>query len=1323
MSCREKYNIAPFAGQNFSTWAFRLRTILKDHEVESAINIKDYLAEGAGNNVKNDARAQALIVATVADTHLEYLRDRKTAYEMFANLEANFKQRSVRSKLFLRRTLSEIKYHEGGSLKDHMVSMEMIFSQLKDAGSEVSEEEKVNYILLSMPKSYEGIITALETVADLKLDFVKNRLLGEEEKKNRGKECFSGERNRQCAFLCFTCGKPGHKKFQCWQNKHQQSGNFSRSQVNWRGGGRSNSRGGRSNARGRGRAFVAAEAEVRVQGVRNEQKDDSAVAFMSDCQAASNEECKGEPLTWCIDSGCSNHLVNSRRVFSTYDVLEKPQKIYSAKNGVELEAIGIGSIEAICKFTKCKVTIKNVLHVPDVRKNLLSVSKMEDNNLKVVFTKGRVEAYSENKLLLVGNKKGTLYHVDMYVNLNNSVCNYSGVSEKSENLVKLWHRRYGHLGYENLKLLSKDKLVHGLENLKNFDINNKHCEPCILGKITRKPFNKKGYRAKRPLELVHTDVCGPISPVTWDGHSFFVTFIDDYTHFVIVYLLKHKSEVVSVFKNYYNLVTNHFGQKISKLRSDNGGEYINHEMKRFCSDNGILMQTTVPYNPESNGVAERMNRTLVDKARTILIDSKLPKDLWGEAIYFSAYVTNRSPTVSVEVTPSELWEKRKPNVQHLRAFGSIAYAHVPKQIRTKLEPKGRKLIMVGYAPSGYRLWDADKQKVIIERNVLFFEDDVEKYVTVDAFKSFNDKDRENSLTKTEPSEGPSSTLENGEISFNESSENITNKAVEGALDEVVAIRNSKRSVIRPKYLNDYVTEFSDDGILMAMLADSCNVPKTYGDIQYREDRDLWYKAVDEELSSLKENNTWEVTEKPAQGNIIDCKWVFSKKKLNNSELMKARLVARGFQQEGDFTDIYSPVLKLHTLRILLSIAVQRDYVVHQMDVKGAFLYGDIEQTVYLKPPLGVQVDKNCVLKLNKSLYGLKSSPKCWYEKFYEVMKKFKFQRSVNDYCLYIKDDLYVLVYVDDLLILSNNMSKIDWIKNVLKSEFKMKDMGSRNLKYLGININQCEECLFIDQKDYLESVLLKFGMSDSKPVGTPMDVNLKFDDSDHVIDYSLEHKCRSCIGSLMYAVVGTRPDLCASVSYLSRYQSKPSEKLWQCLKRILRYVKGTINYKLKFVKSKASEPLVCYADSDFARDNDRKSTSGCLLKVYSNPVVWRSKKQSTVALSTTEAEFIALCEATCVACWAKKLLAELNVDCKSTVIYEDNLSTIKAFHNADQKRLKHIDVKYHFVKHKLETGDFIIKYVPTHEQLADVFTKPLNKDLFQFLLKNIGICM
>lgn len=239
-------------------------------------------------------------------------------------------------------------------------------------------------------------------------------------------------------------------------------------------------------------------------------------------------------------------------------------------------------------------------------------------------------------------------------------------------------------------------------------------------------------------------------------------------------------------------------------------------------------------------------------------------------------------------------------------------------------------------------------------------------------------------------------------------------------------------------------------------------------------------------------------------------------------------------------------------------------------------------------------------------------------------------------------------------------------------------------------------------------------------VDTPMEVNFKLDETCK-IDQSYERKCRSLVGSLMYATVGTRPDLTMSVYYLSRFQSKPSETLWKSLKRILRYIKGTLNYTLLYTKDYDSLPLIGYADANWARDSDRKSTSGYLFKVYNNSVVWRSKKQTMVALSTTDAEFVSLCEATVEACWIKKLLLDLGIKINTITIFEDNQSTIRSVKNHEQKKLKHMDIKFQFVKHKVEQGVINVEYICTRRQIADIFTKPLCKNLFRFFINEIGL--
>lgn len=274
------------------------------------------------------------------------------------------------------------------------------------------------------------------------------------------------------------------------------------------------------------------------------------------------------------------------------------------------------------------------------------------------------------------------------------------------------------------------------------------------------------------------------------------------------------------------------------------------------------------------------------------------------------------------------------------------------------------------------------------------------------------------------------------------------------------------------------------------------------------------KTINEELKNLAENQTWKIVPKPEKENLLDSKWVFTKKNVEGKEICKARLVVRGFQQKEHLEDTYSPVLKLQTLRILLSIASCRKYHIHQMDVKGAFLYGKMNEDVYLLPPEGIEVPKGRVLKLVKSLYGLKKSPKYWYEKFNSTITEYGFRRSENDYCLFIMKNMYLLLYVDDLLILGSSLQEIKNLKEFLSTQFKMKDMGCENLMYLGISINKQSGKILINQRKYLQSILKKFNMENCKGSNTPMDVNIKLNE-DSIIDMKYEMQCRSLIGSLM----------------------------------------------------------------------------------------------------------------------------------------------------------------------------------------------------------------
>lgn len=361
--------------------------------------------------------------------------------------------------------------------------------------------------------------------------------------------------------------------------------------------------------------------------------------------------------------------------------------------------------------------------------------------------------------------------------------------------------------------------------------------------------------------------------------------------------------------------------------------------------------------------------------------------------------------------------------------------------------------------------------------------------------------------------------------------------------------------------------------------------------------------------------------------VIECKWVYKKKRdeTGNISSYKARLVARGFQQIGNYNDdIYSPVAKLTSVRIFLAFCNNFNFKVNQLDVCSAFLNGDIDDDVYIVLPKGFDKNEGKFAKLKKSLYGLKSSPKNWYKRFHDLMMSLNFKRSQNEYCIYIKCtdtfSIIILLYVDDLLIAGSSELEVNNIKRVLNQNFKMKDLGSIK-HFLGMFISQDleENTIIINQTVYIKNILKTFDMQNSKPINTPMEGNFRHDDlkRDNNIseNQDIENKCRKAIGALMYAMLCSRPDLCISINILSRYQSCASLHLWHAIKRVLRYLQNTINVSLVFRKTDVKYIIEGYADADWAGDRvDRKSTSGYIFKVFGCTVSWCSKKQASVAL-------------------------------------------------------------------------------------------------------------
>ena len=502
----------------------------------------------------------------------------------------------------------------------------------------------------------------------------------------------------------------------------------------------------------------------------------------------------------------------------------------------------------------------------------------------------------------------------------------------------------------------------------------------------------------------------------------------------------------------------------------------------------------------------------------------------------------------------------------------------------------------------------------------------------------------------------------------------------------------------------------------------------------------WKEAFDAEYSSLINNETWELVPPPLDANIVGSKWVLKVKRDANGNInrYKARLVAQGYSQvKGvDYDEVFSPVARNTSVRSLLALANAHDLEIHQMDVKTAFLNGSLDCEIYMSQPEGfVDPDRpNHVCKLKKSIYGLKQSARCWNTTLDEYLKSVGYHKSNADGCIYVKSvkeandriSFVILgVYVDDIIPVSNNPVLLKAEKAALCERFEMVDQGEIHY-LLGMSIKRNRECrtLTISQTNYVEKVLRKFGMENCKPIATPLELGRKFQQLSQGDEPFNVQTYQQAIGCLTYMSTATRPDIAAAVGVLSQYMSRPSKDHWIGVKRVLRYLKGTLMYGLKFSAHEEEPELFGYSDADWAGDVDtRRSTSGYVFQIGSSTVSWSSKKQTTVAKSSTEAEYVALSSATQEAVWLRSLMRDFGRQMDApTTIYEDNQGAIELAKNAKyHNRTKHIDICHHFVRERVVSNEIQVIYCPTGDMIADIMTKGLAKLTFEKLRDLLGV--
>ena len=527
-------------------------------------------------------------------------------------------------------------------------------------------------------------------------------------------------------------------------------------------------------------------------------------------------------------------------------------------------------------------------------------------------------------------------------------------------------------------------------------------------------------------------------------------------------------------------------------------------------------------------------------------------------------------------------------------------------------------------------------------------------------------------------------------------------------------------------------------------------PTSFSEAMNSENAEEWKRASDKEFKSLIDNKTWIKCKLPEGRKAIGCKWVF-KVKVNKSgevERYKARLVAKGYsQKEGiDYKETFAPVLKYKSLRILLAIAAIKDLEVKQMDVETAFLNATMKEEVYMEQPEGFHDGhKNNVLKLEKTLYGTKQAPHEWNNTLNTVLLTLKYVRCLSDTCTYVKMSrkglpIIIAVFVDDILILFHKQDEAEWLSDKQKfmNEFKTKDMDDAEW-ILGIRVirDRDRKIIKLDHEVQIDKTLSTFGMSDCNPVSIPYDKN-KFSitqcPTTQEEKYSMEKiPYKSIVGALQYISLSIRPDISYIVNQLSRYLVNPGEIHWIAAKRVLRYLKGTKEMSLLFKDNSnddADPTMNCnninvevFCDADFGGDiDDRKSTTGVIIKINNNTIIWFSKKQSTVSLSTAEAEYIAIATATQELLWINQYLIEIGYKEKNSIpiIRTDNQAAKQiASNDTLHSRSKHIDIRYHFIRQLVQEQQVKIEYISTKEQQGDINTKRLDVSSFRRLRNKI----
>ena len=1425
----------------------------------------------------DDEAVKHLIMNSISDKMFNRIKAGTNAKAWWDELKKICEGRSRDLRIDIDRKLRNTSCRDDDDVRAHFAKLTNYREQLASMGETISNEHFANTLLGSLPTCYDMRITAITTNADetgnplvpekivkLITDDYDKRMLRKGTNSKTDDQAFtaSTQKRDHRDLECFNCKKKGHIKANCWA----------------KGGGKEGQRPQRKSAKSKEKEKSSDKDTAAIASDKNEDIESwAAIVAEEDLSSIGMPEIKSESdqdeISWTsedtdeadsllaeegdlaqstddyeswaliestsddedatfseeitdtaastttsgdtpreaelYDSGASRHISPFRQRFTTYRPIT-PRPISTADKRI-FYAVGIGDlhIEVPNGAKTTPILLKDTLHAPEIGLTVVSIGQ--------IASSGHTVAFKGNECLIQNKKDIIIGKIPVSANGTYKVEHeYANAATLEQVDILTLHRRLGHISAEAIRNLIRANAVTGIQLLN--PQSSFICNSCHYAKTTRKPISKE--RRSSPAQAfgdeIHSDLWGPSPVSTIGGRKYYVTFTDDYSRYSTLELLRSKDETFGAYKAYTAWAKTQHGAQIKRLRSDRGGEYTSNEFTKFLQEQGTERRLTTHDTPQHNGVAESLNRRLVERVRAILHHADLPKNLWGEAILFAVWLKNRTSTKALgNVTPYEKLYGNKPNLAGVPEWGQAVWVHSSQG--SKLDARANEARWVGYdrdSTHAHRIYWPKKHSVSVERDIKFVPSTVSIYLpsisgttrTLQPSQTIARQPAgitkpatpiaEPSSEETEAPQPPVAT-ESGEEEMTDKEDEevediittpspsapVTRPTIASQLKSKLPFTGNKKkqkTTSEPARRSERIAERTASGSATrgrdmpgghstfrgfhpdfegAVLSDPTSIeeqpyiepelvasaiqevqsePKTINEARSRSDWPSWQAAMEKEMSTLERTMTWTSVPRPKGRNVVGSKWVFRiKRKSDGSvEKYKARLVARGFTQVygEDYYDTFSPVAKLSSFRLIMGLAARFSWEIDSFDFTGAYLNGelDADEEIYMEEPPGYESQGvDTVKRLWKSLYGLKQAGRKWYEALVSALTDIGFQVTQADPgVFYMRQEnriLILAVHVDDCILTGTSQTLIDVYKKKLHSRYELIDLGPVNW-LLGIKItrNRAKKTISLSQKSYIDTILKRFGLEDAKAYATPMVPGTTYSKSDcpstpAEADRMKKVPYRKAIGSLMYASVATRPDIAFAVSTLSQFLENPGELHWNAVKRIFRYLSGTRELELTY--GEEYHDLVGYTDADGASQEHRHAISGYTFILDAGAVSWSSRKQELVTLSTTEAEYVAATHASKEALWLRKLIHELFPSmARPTTLYCDNQAALKLIEDDNyHARTKHIDVRYHFIRHIAKQGDIKTVYCPTDEMVGDILTKALPKWKVRFHSDLLGL--